>query len=218
MFLFVNPFGDNQPGHTGAALFSSKSSLTENGKKLPLSGAPGNQTVSLSPGPGTVVYSLTSTLSGPRSALSSRTTTKWTFRTSRDPSASLQHNWVCANANFELTQKCSIPSMISLNYTVANLGLYGVAPAGAQAIELAVRHFQPSTDPAAITKVTAQVSYDGGKSWKSANVQQLSAGHYKLTFTPPPGADVTTRVTATDATGASVAETILNAYGVGPQA
>ncbi len=218
MFLFVSPFGDNQPGHTGAALSSSESSLTENGKTLPLSGEPGAENVKLNPGPGTVVYSLTSTSADPLTVLSSQTTTKWTFRTSRDPSASLPRSWTCANANFVLTQKCSIPSMISLNYTVANLGLNGVAPAGAQAVGLAVGHFQPSTDPAAITKVTAQVSYNGGKSWHSANVQQLSAGRYQLTFTPPPGADVTTRITATDATGASVAETILDGYGVGPRA
>src|SRR6185312_6494517 len=101
LFLFVSPFGDNEMGHTGAAAFSATSSLTENGKKLPLSGQPGNEEVKLNPGPGTVVYSLTATSADPLAVLSPRTTTKWTFRTSRDPSASLPRSWICANANFE---------------------------------------------------------------------------------------------------------------------
>jgi hypothetical protein len=218
LFLLVNPFGDNQPGHTGAAQFSSRSHLTENGKKLPLFGLPPFQVAKLNAGPGTVVYSLTAKLTGSPTALSSRTTTTWTFRTSRDPSARLPRAWICENGRFETVRKCSIPSMISLNYTVANLGLTGVAPAGAQAIDLALGHFQPSAHPAAITKVTAQVSYDSGKSWQPVNVAPTAAGHYRLTFTPPPGVDVTTRVTATDAAGASVDETILNGYHVGSQA
>ena len=123
-------------GHTGEADSAAKSSLTENGKKLRLFGFPGFQNVKLNPGPGTVVYSLTSTLRRPagRAVLAD------------DNELDLPHlprpvgeprraAWICANANFVLTQKCSIPSMISLNYTVANLGLNGVAPAGAQTVD-----------------------------------------------------------------------------------
>ncbi|HET7013329.1 MAG TPA: hypothetical protein VFI65_05445 [Streptosporangiaceae bacterium] len=217
MFLLVSPFGDNQLGHTGEAVFSAKSSVTENGKKLRLLGFPGFQSVKLNPAPGTVVYSQTTTLQGPKAALSSRTTSTWTFRTSRSPATSAPPAWRCPNDR-AANSKCSIPSMISLNYTVANLALNGVAPAGAQAVDLAVGHFQPSARPANITKVTAQVSYDGGKTWQPASTTPEGAGHYQLTFSPPPGVNVTTRITATDSTGASVAETILNAYRVGSKA
>lgn len=218
LFLLVTPFGDNQLGHFGAADFSAKSSLTENGKRLRLEGFPGFQNVKLSPTPGNVAYSVTATLPDPLDNLSARTTTTWSFRSSRNASATIPRSWICANAKFFLTQKCSIPSMLSLNYSVANdLGLNGVAPAGAQTINLAVGHFQPSAKPAAITKVTAQVSYDGGKFWQPAKVLHLATNDYQLIFTPPAGVDVTTRVTATDATGASVTETIINAYSVGQQ-
>ncbi len=218
LFLLVNPFGDNQFGHTGGAEFSAKSSLTENGKRLRLEGFPGFQNVKLNGPPGKVVYSVTATLPDPLDHLSARTITTWGFRTSRNSSATIPRDWTCANANFNLTQKCSIPSMLSLNYSVASgPGLNGVAPAGPQTVNLAVGHFQPSAKQAAIAKVTAQVSYDGGKSWQAANVLRLAAGDYKLTFTPPAGVNVTTRVTATDASGASVTETIINAYSVGQQ-
>ncbi|HET9894233.1 MAG TPA: hypothetical protein VFQ44_04815 [Streptosporangiaceae bacterium] len=216
LFLLVNPFSDNELGHLGDADFGASSSLTENGKKVRMFGFPGFQDAKLNPAPGTVVYSITTTHADPLDTLSARTTTAWTFPSARNASAKIPRNWICANARFFLTQKCSIPSMLSLNYTVAKgLALNGVAAAGPQTLDLTVGHFQPSATQAAISKLTAQVSYDGGQFWQAVKVQRTGAGHYQVSFTPPAGVDVSLRITTADASGAAMAETIVNAYSVG---
>jgi len=58
------------------------------------------------------------------------------------------------------------------------------------------------------------VSFDNGKTWHAARGTKTSAGHFRAVFRSPPGAMVTLRTHATGAAGASVTETILDAYRV----
>jgi hypothetical protein len=57
-----------------------------------------------------------------------------------------------------------------------------------------------------------RVSFDGGKTWRPATVTALGGGRFRAAFTAPAGAFVTMRVTAADAAGGSVTETIFRAY------
>ena len=55
------------------------------------------------------------------------------------------------------------------------------------------------------------MSFDGGKTWRAARISG-SAGAYRAAFTAPAGAYVTLRVTAADAAGGRIVETITRAY------
>jgi hypothetical protein len=84
-------------------------------------------------------------------------------------------------------------------------------------IGLDVGHIQAGGQ-ARITRVTARVSFTGGRSWHPATITGLGHGHFRVTFTARPGAYVTLRTSAADAAGGSITETILRAYQVAPRA
>jgi hypothetical protein len=56
------------------------------------------------------------------------------------------------------------------------------------------------------------VSFNGGVSWQPASVTRPGGGQFRAAFAGPAGAFVALRVTATDAAGGSITETILRAY------
>ena len=82
---------------------------------------------------------------------------------------------------------------------------------GRQAIAITAGHIQlaPSTP---VTRLQAQVSFNGGKTWRQAQVRPAGPGPFGATFTAGPSALVSLRVTATDSAGNTLTETILNAY------
>jgi hypothetical protein len=61
-----------------------------------------------------------------------------------------------------------------------------------------------------IIKARLQVSFDNGKTW--ARVRRVGTARFQARFTAPPGQTVSLRLTARDAAGATIAETILSAY------
>ena len=65
---------------------------------------------------------------------------------------------------------------------------------------------------AAVSGAQVSVSFDGGQNWQAAAVSALGAGHFSAAFSAPAGTFVTLRVTAKDAAGGSIAETIQRAY------
>jgi hypothetical protein len=103
--------------------------------------------------------------------------------------------------------------MLTLRYDVAGLGLTGRAAPGRQLIHITVGHLQRA-HAARVTHAWAQVSFNGGKTFKAASVSSLGSGRFQINFTAPAGANVTLRVSAADAAGGSIKETILRAYGV----
>jgi hypothetical protein len=106
---------------------------------------------------------------------------------------------------------CALQPMITLDYQVAGLGLDGATGPGRQAIAITVGHIQlpPSVR---ITRMRVQVSLNGGRTWQRAQARAAGAGRFSVTFTAPPSAQVSLRVTAADRAGNSLSETILRAY------
>jgi hypothetical protein len=104
--------------------------------------------------------------------------------------------------------------MMTLDYQVKGLSLTGAAPAGPQRISVQVGHLQLAGSPK-INGAAAQVSCNAGKTWQKAAVKAVSQGNFTISFSEPSGCAVTTKVSATDAAGGSVTETIDNAYQVG---
>jgi hypothetical protein len=58
------------------------------------------------------------------------------------------------------------------------------------------------------------LQFDGGKTWHSAIVSELSPGHFRAKFTAPAGAKVTLRTRVSGTAATSVTETIWDAYRV----
>jgi hypothetical protein len=87
-----------------------------------------------------------------------------------------------------------------------------------QSMGLDIGHvtFDGAGSRAAITSAAAQVSFDGGQTWQNT-VLHGSKGHYRVRWTNPDSARGTSpaiRVTAADADGNGLTETITHAYTV----
>jgi hypothetical protein len=92
------------------------------------------------------------------------------------------------------------------------MNLDGHTAAGAQTLSLTVGHLQLAAAPA-ISRVAVQVSFDNGRTWHSARVIG-SGSSYRARHSAPARALVTLRVSASDAAGGTIEETIARAYGV----
>jgi len=173
--------------------------------------------VTVSAKPSVIRFTLNAARSGPAYVLSPRTQTVWTWRSRSQPTATVPQAWYCSyvlvNGQYVARRRCAVQPMMTLDYQVRGLALDGTAPAGPQAIDLTVGHLQLAR-AARVTGAAAQVSCDGGQRWQRATVTASGRGLFRIGFRVPGGCGVTLRVSATDAAGGSVTETITRAYAV----
>ena len=212
--LNVTPFSDNVPGHLGTGYTGGRKAgvtgsyaVYQNGVRI----AHGNPARQVSPvkvtgRPSVIRFTLTARRDRPLTRLSTASTTTWTWPTRRQPAATVPPAWLCSRG-----RRCAVQPVMTLDYHVAGLALDGTTAAGRQVIGLDAGHIQLGGH-ARITRVTARVSFTGGRSWQSATVTALGRGQFRITFTARPGAYVTLRTSAADAAGGSVTETIQRAY------
>jgi hypothetical protein len=222
--LDITPFSDNQPGDTGDGFdvpfpatvnqVGGSYAVYQNGVRVAGGGAPvGDITLAvsaaLSPRPALVRFVLTASRASSQYRLSATSSDVWTWHSRLQPRATVPAPWLCTYAGPD--RHCAVQPMITLDYLVARLGLDGAACPGRQAITITAGHIQlaPSTP---ITRLRAQVSLNGGRTWRQAQVQPAGPDRFGATFTAPPATLVSLRVTATDTAGNSLTETILNAY------
>lgn len=222
--LATAPFSDNNPGHqgdpafsftTGNVLASGRYAIYQNGVKI-ADGRPfsGIRPVQLSSRPSAIKFVLSAHQPGSAFPLSTAATTVWTWRSARQPGATVPRNWFCGfSRRFTLVRHCAVQPMMTLDYHVRGLASDGRTQPGQQQFDLDVGHLQLAK-PAPITRATAQVSFNDGQSYQPASVTSLGGGRFRIRFTAPAEVDVTLRVSATDAAGGSITETILRAYGV----
>lgn len=217
--LDISPFSDNQPGHYGGNFepgLTATYAIDQNGKPV----AHGNWVdgiapVTLSSNPSQIRFTLDASRTGtdPSYQLSPASQTTWTWRSSRpQPGATVPPSWYCSlTSDGQPLRKCAAQPMMTLNYQVHRLALDGTAPAGQQLIGLRVGHIQlaPATP---IRGAAAAVSCDDGQTWQPASVKPAGSGNFSIAFTEPAGCAVTLRVSAEDAAGGSITETITRAY------
>jgi len=229
--LDITPFSDNQPGHLGAGFFSGFGSfpklsgtyeIDQNGVKIAggdavaaSGGAPDLLTqVHLDSHPSVIRFVLDATRKGKGNTypLSTSSQTVWTWHSARDTHSTVPAGWECGSLlTGSPSRHCVVQPMMTLGYQVAGLSLAGKAKPGSQSLDLFAGHLQAATQ-AAITSAQVQVSFDDGATWQPASVTPAGAGHYQATFTAPPSSFVTLRVTAQDAAGGEITETILRGY------
>ena len=110
---------------------------------------------------------------------------------------------------------CQILPALSLNYRLVS-DETNTSRLPLQAMGLNVGHlsYNGIGSHAAITSVSVSVSFDGGKTWQSARVFGKN-GHYVAAWQNPKSAAGTSpalKVTAKDAIGGSITQTVANAY------
>jgi hypothetical protein len=223
--LAVDPFDDNQPGHVIGWLGSSSAAkvagtyqVDRNGTKIA-----GGNAVSKIPGPdgefytkvalnsakaSTVRFALHVTRAGAGYPLSNAIDTAWTWRTTPAGAAKAPAGWTCVL--YQRVSNCAVQPMMTLQYAVAGLSLHGAAQAGRQVLHVSVGHLQ-AAKASGIARAAVSVSFDGGTTWHRTQVTG-TGGHYTAAFTAPAGTKVTLRTSASDAAGATITETIANAY------
>jgi len=228
LYLDVTPFSDDTFGHTGSGFgsgFGSGPGDRVTGRYAIYQGgrwiAGGNaERVSggesdlflragLSRRASVIKFVLTASRANRHYHLSAASRDVWTWPSRPEPGASVTGPWWCLTAR-SITRHCAVQDMLTLDYNVLGESLSGATSPGRQRVGLTVGHLQQA--PASpITSVLAQVSLNGGRTWQQAPVLRLGADHFRLVFTSGPGL-VTLRVSARDAAGATITETLPGAY------
>jgi hypothetical protein len=221
--LTMFPFSDNVPGHLSAGSVTGTKvtesyQIDQNGARIAGGNAYGGvPPVTVSAKPSLIRFTLDAARSGPAYVLSPRTQTVWTWWSRPQPAAKVPQAWYCSyalvNGQYQARRRCAVQPMMTLDYQVRGLAPDGSAPAGPQLIELAVGHLQLAR-AARVTGAAAQVSCDDGQRWQRATVTASGRGLFRIGFRVPGGCRVTVRVSASDAAGGSVTETITRAYAV----
>jgi hypothetical protein len=222
--LNLTPFTDDTAGHTGTGFaqgifgdigaISGSYLIDDNGKKVqsgkisPSVGfGPFNDDVTLPAAPSTVAFTLTAKRAGPLFPLSTAVTDTWTWRSGSTPVAKIPSNWFCADGS----QACAVQPLLTFGYRVGHLAIDGSAPAGPDEVQVSVAHQALSPSPAAVTGVTVQYSVNDGATWQPAAVSGTGATR-DAWLDAPPGSFVSLRVSATDAAGSALTETITRAF------
>jgi hypothetical protein len=110
---------------------------------------------------------------------------------------------------------CQVLPALTLSYKMAT-NESNTSRSAVQTMGLRVGHvsYNGAGSHAAITAAHVWVSFDGGSTWRSANMSG-SCGRYTVSWPDPAserGTDPAIRVTATDVLGGSITQTIFNAY------
>jgi hypothetical protein len=228
LILDITPFSDSTFGHTGTGFSGGfgpkvlgRYALYQNGTKIAGGKAPqsflGDLFVraALSARPAQIKFVMTASRKGKAPNLSSASKDAWTWPTRPDPTATVPAPWFCGgtivNHKVQYDRHCAIQDMMTLGYQVAGLSMHGAAKPGAQSLSVAVNHLQLGT-ASRITHATVQVSYDNGTTWHHATLTRTGASQFRASYTAPAATAVSLRVSARDARGATVTETILAAY------
>jgi hypothetical protein len=220
--LAMTAFSDSVPGHLGQGTFppvrtAGSYTITQNGTKIgggTLAHFTGALDVAatLRPGLSVIRFRFDASEASKLNPLSTASQTVWTWR-SAPPAAGARvpAGWTCLPGG-AVSRSCAVQPMMTLRYDVAGMGLSGSVRPGQQVVLVSAGHLQLAA-ASRITGARVQVSFDGGKTWRTARVSG-QAGRYAAVFAAPPGALVTLRTSATDAAGGSVTETIVDAYQV----
>ncbi|HET7012691.1 MAG TPA: hypothetical protein VFI65_02200 [Streptosporangiaceae bacterium] len=230
LLLDITPFGDNEPGHIGSGfmngLFGRVGKITgswavfQDGVKLAggdaVKDAEGAANLALEGAvksrPSLIRFVLTASRTGKRYRLSTWSRDVWTWRSQPEPHAVVPAPWLCGiTPSHRAVRRCAVQQMLTLNYWVGGLSLAGTAPAGRQVLDLTVGHLQQAAQSRVI-RAGLRFSVNGGRTWQRASIRSAGAGRFRAQFTVPRSSEVTLQVTARDATGATITETIRSAY------
>jgi len=226
--LTFNDFNDSTPGHQGSPGYeadgtpmqvTSSMSTYQNGQLLGTT--PNSPTFSISDAPAAgaqykVVYDTTAGAPVSQST-SADTTLVFSTTPAAEAGAALTPLGSCTGQS--QTTPCQVLPLLNINTQLA-VSESGTAAAGTETMGLNIGHvsYNGTGSHAAITSAGVQVSFDGGTTWQNAQLSHTgaaSAGTYTASWTNPAadaGVHPSIRITATDAVGGSISQTVNNAY------
>lgn len=217
----INPIGDSEPDHVGFPLFgpqpASHFTLYQNGTVVADEGDGfiGAEVTGVPVAPTTyrLVYDADSTATGVSQSVVTHTDITFRYVPNSDASDTLPASDTCdGNA---MPQPCQVLPMLNLNYHLLT-DATNTSGSAVQAMRLDVGHlsYDGHGSHAPITSATVSVSFDGGKTWKRAAVVGAFGSYVALWQNPASAAGTSPelRVTATDAAGGSITQTVTSAY------
>ncbi|SCF12891.1 S8 family serine peptidase [Micromonospora mirobrigensis] len=191
--LVILPVHSDAAGHPGGSLNDTeRTALYRNGKLLAESDSAGYAEFTVPPG--AADYRVVTSARRGFTDLSSDVSAAWTFRSGHVAG----DDWV------------RLPAM-AVRFTPP-LRADNSAPKGREyVIPVAVQR-QPGAPAAKLKALTVDVSYDGGRSWRSARVRHTPLGWLAVVRHPDRAGLVSLRAAARDADGNTVTERIIGAY------
>lgn len=172
---------------------TGSTTLSRDGVVLGTSATPGVGAFPIPDSPGTYTLRSTATRSVPWSVIGTKADVTWTFH---EPGA---------GAPVE-------PLPLLVVRASGAVDEQGRAPAGrAFPLRLTVQH-QPGVPAIPLVGLTVQASYDDGVTWTSVPTVRLGSGGYAVLRHPAGDGFVSLRITARDADGNAVTQTVIRAY------
>jgi hypothetical protein len=166
-------------------------------------------------GPDDAGYRLILDIDRAGAALSTHSHTEWTFHSQHSGATTVPSTWDCdTNGNHA---GCSAVDLLAPHYALAQ-SMTGTVPTGVEALALTIGHSTNLPAPA-VNAATVSVSYDGGATWTPATVTTAGTGRYLAIWTnaaATAGKHLSFRVTATDAAGDTLTQTVIDAVAIAP--
>jgi hypothetical protein len=216
--LIFNSVGDSDPTHAGLLLTQPTSAhftLYRNGTSLfDQDGYDGAVLDNVPTGPATyrAVFDLNMTGAA---GFSQSTVTHTDLTVPFDPNkgSTLPAPSVCQGQT--ASTPCVILPALTLNYQL-DTDENNTSTSPVQVLNLTVGHvsYDGAGSHAPITATSVEVSFDNGSTWQRVPVIGFD-GHYVALWHNMAGTSPSIKVTATDAAGGSIAQTVTNAYTVG---
>ncbi len=155
---------------------------------------------------------------------STHTHTEWSFASAERAPDQLPPGWTCGGKGGggrgdvpagAPAEDCSFEPLLFARYATG-AGIDDVVSAGGPAtVDVTVSH-QLGAAATPLTSFSAQVSYDDGTTWTPVSATSLGDGRYRLAYDQPPLGDTSgfasLRISASDADGSSIDQTITRAY------
>ena len=227
--LNFNDFDDSTPSQQGLPGYqangtplqvTSSMSTYQNGHLLGTT--PGSSSFSISNAPATgaqykVVYDTSTATPQISQSTSAETTLVFSTKPAAESGAALTPLGSCPGQSS--TTPCLVLPVLNISTRLAASEDNTAAP-GTETMGLSIGHvsYNGTGSHAAITSAGVQVSFDGGRTWQSAHLTRTgaaSAGSYTAGWTNPvkdTGTYPSIRITATDAAGGSISQTVNHAY------
>lgn len=221
--LGVDAVGDSDPSHSGQLFTNVTSShftlYRDGGVVFDQAGYDGARLTNMPTTPGTYRAVFDLSLAGvPGFSQSTVTHTDLTipYNPNPGPDNALPADSSCFGGT--ASTPCEILPMLTLNYQLAS-DRTNTSTSPVQVLKLGVGHasYDGAGSHAPIRSASVQISFDGGKTWKSVPVIGFDGSYVALWANPvsASGTDPSIKVTATDVIGGSISQTITNAYTIG---
>ena len=219
VFLSLSTAGDSEPDHTSWS-FGAASQLTvyQNGKKVASNLLTGVSTTA--PTAYRLVYTTDMTgTPGVSQSVTTSTDVKFTYTPGLNSGNSLPDSLDCEQM-LQTTTQCQILPVLNLDYRLGADDT-NTSAVGPQLLGLTVDHlmYDGIGSHSAITSAKVSVSFNNGKTWTAAKMVGANGTYVALWSNPASAAGTSPelRVSATDAAGGSIVQTVTDAYSIAAQ-